>query len=390
MTSATSRSPRIVMVARNGRGQTGSVNKILDHARRFAAHGWSVTVAASRIDPSTLDRAGLRAHRVRESWLPFLRPRRSAFQQRAERWLARQHFDLVIAHGDILVQDVLHVHNCVHLAHEILEGRPPAPDHDGAAFHHALLSGQRFRLLIANGDLMRRDLHTRFGIPLERIQVIHPGYDPERFRPQDRERLGAPIRAQLGIPADRLVLGFITSGNFRKRGLDLLISAIGGLDRAVRDRLHLVVVGSDASSERYRSQAQQAGFGDRLTLVGKQTAIEAWHHAMDLFVLPARIEEFGQAAQEAMVCGVPAIITDRMGVAERLPDHAREGITRAGDIESLRATLTRFVNDPALRRSWVETCREACQHNTWTANWEQHLPLYRRLLPASGGVATPS
>ena len=364
------------MVARNGRGQTGSVNKILDHARRFTRHGWQVTLAANRLDISALAAEGITGRRVRESWLPFLKARRTAFQRRAEAWLARQRFDLVIAHGDILAQDVLHVHNCVHLAHEILEGRPPGPDHDGAAFHHTMLSGQRFRVLIANGHLMRQDLQRRFAIPAERIEVIHPGFNPERFRREDRERFAPEVRARLAVPAGRRLLGFITSGNFRKRGLDLLIQAVAGLPVELRDTVQVVVVGGDQGIDQYLAMAAKGGIRDHITVVERQTAIERYHHAMDLFVLPARIEEFGQAAQEAMVCGVPAIVTDRMGVAERLPAADRPGVVPAGDVAALRQALQRFLTDEPLRRGWAETCFQACRTNTWQANWEAHLPIY--------------
>lgn len=371
------------MVARNARGQTGLVNLLLDHARRFAKHGWQVTVVGDRIDRADLAKEGIIGQRVRESWLPFVKVPRTAFQQKAERWLAREKFDLVVAHGDLLTQDVLNVHNCVHWAHELIDGRPPGPNHDGAAFHHAMLSGQRFRVLIANSELMRQDLQRRFAIPAERIKPIHCGYDTQRFRREDREQFGPPIRARLGVPPGRLLLGFITSGNFRKRGLDLLIQAIAGLPIELRTIVQVVVVGSDNSIDQYLAMASAVGLRDHITVVGRQDQIEHYHHAMDLFVLPARIEEFGQAPQEAMVCGVPSIITDRMGVVELLPASGeRPGVIPAGDVPALQQALRRFLTDKNLRERWADECYQACRGNTWQVSWQSHLAIYEELAVA--------
>lgn len=374
--------PRIAMVSRTGRGQTGSVNIIMENAQRFVAAGWKVTLVAQRLDRRDLHRRGIASQRIRESWWPWARPQRERFRQRAEAWVAGQGFDLVVAHGEILVQDVVHIHNCVHLAHELIHGGPLPADNPVGRMHRALLEKRAFRALIANSEMMRRDLIQRFAIPGELVHTVHPGYGTDRFRREDRARLGPAMRSRLGIPAGRLLIGFITSGNFQKRGLDLVIAAVAGLPADLRGNVHLLVVGSDDRTADFQRQAAAAGIGDRFTALGHQSAIEACYHATDLYLLPARIEEYGLAPQEAMVCGVPAIVSDRMGVSERLPAGDRGGVLPAGDPAALRAALERFVADASLRQGWAEVCHRACAGNTWEVNWAAHRAIYEAVMDA--------
>ena len=68
--------------------------------------------------------------------------------------------------GDLLDQDLLSLHNCVHAAHEAATGRH-LPARDAVGRMHALqLSQRRFRLLAATSRLMKDDVARRFGVPV--------------------------------------------------------------------------------------------------------------------------------------------------------------------------------------------------------------------------------
>jgi UDP-glucose:(heptosyl)LPS alpha-1,3-glucosyltransferase len=60
-----------------------------------------------------------------------------------------------------------------------------------------------------------------------------------------------------------------------------------------------------------------------------------YYQALDIYVLPALLEEFGRVVLEAMVYGLPVVVSDRVGAGEILEGMAREGIFRSGSKEQL-------------------------------------------------------
>ena len=74
----------------------------------------------------------------------------------------------------------------------------------------------------------------RFGIPESKVTVIHPGYDPKRFKPDDR-LMGTPLRNELGVGKDELLVGLITSGDFKKRGVGIFLASLRRLPEEIKE-----------------------------------------------------------------------------------------------------------------------------------------------------------
>jgi glycosyltransferase involved in cell wall biosynthesis len=104
-------------------------------------------------------------------------------------------------------------------------------------------------------------------------------------------------------------------------------------------RLHGVVVGDgpmrgDLEAEAARSPRMHfAGFRN-------QSEIAAWYAAADVVVLPSQAETWGLVVNEAMACGLPAVVTETVGCAPDLIDEGRTGyVYPAGDVGALSARL---------------------------------------------------
>ena len=114
---------RLAIASRIVDGVTGTTTTILEHTRRLAALGWEVVVFGEAVDEKRIGQAGGVARRlVGFPWGSYVK--RRLFSWQFNRAIRGEKFDILWGHGDTLDQDVLSLHNCVHLAHEEIHGAP--------------------------------------------------------------------------------------------------------------------------------------------------------------------------------------------------------------------------------------------------------------------------
>ncbi len=364
----------IVIPARQIKGLTGTTTGILEHARRLSALGYRVVLYGERLDRDRVAATGAEARTVFR--LPFARHfRRHWFARRFE--TQRPRYDFVFGHGDVYGQDVLSMHDCLHAQHEAIHGQPFTHPSGSAVVHQRILTGGQFRHCIANSQLMKDDLVARFRLQPEGIRVIHPGYDPRKFGLQGRDQHRAEIRRELNIGADQVVVGSITSGNYQKRGIEIFIRALARLSPTVLARTQAVVVGKEKNLEPYLAEARAAGVGERLRFLPATAEVERVFHALDVYVFPARFEEFGQSVQEAYVCGVPVITSRRVGATELLPPATQKELMAVPEVEPVAREMEALITDAHLRASRAEAALQAARANTWDRNFQQTLEVFQ-------------
>ncbi|TKC91174.1 glycosyltransferase [Trinickia terrae] len=142
-----------------------------------------------------------------------------------------------------------------------------------------------------------------------------------------------------------------------KKGCDLLIRAFAKaaqLDAGV----HLVIAGPDSVgwSVTLKTLADTLGVASRISWPGMLQGDLKWgaFHASDAFVLPSHQENFGIAVAEALGCGVPVLISDKVNIwREVAADGA--GLVSADTVEGCEDML----------RCWLSL--DAAAHQTMRA-----------------------
>jgi len=127
-----------------------------------------------------------------------------------------------------------------------------------------------------------------------------------------------------------------------------------------RPSIHLLVVGTGELMEEARQFAESRGLPVTFAGFLNQTEITRAYAAADCLVLPSDYgETWGLVVNEAMACGLPAIVSDRVGCA---PDVVEEGVTGGvfpcGDINALAQKLQAFASDPAKLARMAEQARQ--------------------------------
>jgi glycosyltransferase involved in cell wall biosynthesis len=109
------------------------------------------------------------------------------------------------------------------------------------------------------------------------------------------------------------------------------------------------------------------GLSDRVLFLGflNQSQLASVYCAADLFVLPSLFEPFGLVVNEAMLCGLPVAVSDRVGARFDLVRPDENGyVFRAGDVEALATILRDILPDPEKRARMGAAAR--LRMETWS------------------------
>lgn len=102
-----------------------------------------------------------------------------------------------------------------------------------------------------------------------------------------------------------------------KKGCDLLIEAFAKIAKT-DEKLHLVMAGPDQSGwiKKLKLDAERLGITDKITWAGMLTADIKWgaFHAAEVFCLPSHQENFGIVVAEALACGKPVLISNKINI----------------------------------------------------------------------------
>ncbi len=227
------------------------------------------------------------------------------------------------------------------------------------------------RRVIVQSKLDARLLTEYFGVEESRIRRIVNGVDTKLFHPgvrEERSKLRGELFAQFGksdrlrrlsagtnsSSADDTPLLVFASMDFRRKGLDSLLSAVTRLkDREIR----LLVLGA-GDIPRYQRKAKSLGIENRVLFMGRQSAIQRFYGAGDLFVLPTIYEPFPNVNLEAMACGTPVITTATAGGADIIESgHNGYVVPDAWAVEELAEQIDHhFLLPFSTRRLMSDNC----------------------------------
>jgi glycosyltransferase involved in cell wall biosynthesis len=100
----------------------------------------------------------------------------------------------------------------------------------------------------------------------------------------------------------------------------------------------------------------------------------------ELFVLPSHQENFGIAVVEAMACGIPVVVSDRVNIVREIE---AAGAGRASPVEepALTEVLQSLLADQSLRSAMGARGRDlVLQRFTWDRIVSRVLQVYEQIL----------
>ena len=191
------------------------------------------------------------------------------------------------------------------------------------------------------------------------------------------------FRAQHPEIGDRRIVLFLSRLNFKK-GLDLLIPAFARASRRHED-LHLVIAGpDDGQLAAAQGWVAEHGIGGRATFVGMldHAGKLACFRDAAMFVLPSYSENFGIAIVEAMACGLPVAISDRVNIWREI-EAAGAGLVARPTFDDVARQIERLAMDPAAAAAMGERGqRLVAEKFAWSKIARELESVYRTLAAA--------
>lgn len=198
--------------------------------------------------------------------------------------------------------------------------------------------------------------------------VIPVPMDTDFWAPTDAKK----ARDTFGIEQNAVVVMFGAGNGTSQphKGADLLFGALAHLKdfhAAAADTrpLRAIVFGEDRPTREEGGVPVQ--FLGRLDDEGLRKA----YSAADVFVVPSRLEAFGQVAAEAQCCGTPVVAFDNSGLADVVEDRVTGALARAFDPRSLADAIYWVIENPQ-RTSTIGAAATARARTLWDPETVAH------------------
>lgn len=227
---------------------------------------------------------------------------------------------------------------------------------------------RRLDHVVTVSESSRRDLAADFGVPAERIEVIHNGIDTDAFRP-----LAGVVRRSNRIMA-------VASADAPLKGLAYLLAAYACLVRRYPE-LELVVVGKLRAGGETEKRLAALGIRERVVFrsnLSHDELVRLYAEAT-IAVVPSLYEGFGLPAGEAMACEVPVVSTTGGALPEVVGD---AGVLVApGDAGALERAIDGLLANPARRWVLAQAGRaRIVRHFSWTVVARRMTAYYLKVL----------
>jgi len=225
--------------------------------------------------------------------------------------------------------------------------------------------------IIAVSQYTKDAIVREYGIPADKIEVVHNHSDPASLMPEE----GANAYRYL---TEMRKLGYRVITNVGRltiqKGLTNLLRAFQMVvERA--PKTFLLIVGAGEQRNELVQLAADLGIGQNVLFVGFQRG-KQWrdaYSAADLFVMPSVSEPFGLTALEAIGYGTPVLISKQSGVSEMIHNALKVDFW---DIHEMANKMVAVVQQDVLRDELHANAYKEYLSHSWDESADKLLGIY--------------
>jgi len=296
------------------------------------------------------------------------------------RKISKIKFDLIHAHDRIFDADIFTMHGIPHRiwVREVRKKRMSLFDYATVWAEKKLVTNKRCRKFLAVSNLAKgKFLQEYREVDPDKVPVIYPGINIQRFQGVDRQLCRQEIRKKFGIDlSDRVIL--FVSMNFDIKGLDNLMMGLAKFKlRHPSERFKLLVVGK-GDDKKYGRLAQNLGIKNHVIFTGvvQKEGLDKIYLACDTFSMLSKFDTFGMSVLEAMAASLPVIISGNVGARDLVEEGVNGFVIENTDNADEIASRIVLMMDEEVRTRMGREAFKTALHNTWEAIVDRVLTLY--------------
>jgi glycosyltransferase involved in cell wall biosynthesis len=187
--------------------------------------------------------------------------------------------------------------------------------------------------------------------------IVRPGL-PDRF---DKNRSIVELTETYPDLRDRNFLLFLARLH-EKKGVDLLLRAFAASKRELADTALVVAGPGDvATVTKMRRLAASLGIASDVIWTGPLYGNTKWNvlRAAEAYILPSHQENFGISVVEALACGIPVLISDKVNIRREI-EAAGCGLVASDDVAGTTWILKRWAGLTADEKSGMRVRASVC------------------------------
>ena len=218
--------------------------------------------------------------------------------------------------------------------------------------------------VIVNSNYMKNEIQRLFGLPFDKINVIPNGINLSNFTGIERDY---DFRRQYAMDNEKIIL--YVGRLVYEKGVQHLIAAMPKILSNYNDA-KLIIAGRGGMMDELRAEASNLGLNDKIYFTGylNSKQVQKMYKCADVAVFPSTYEPFGIVALEAMLAGVPTVVSD-VGGLDEIVTHGVDGMkSYAGNVNSIADSVTALLYDHQLA---TNVSKKAKQKVKDQFNWEK-------------------
>lgn len=289
------------------------------------------------------------------------------------------------------LRDVWHT-PIVHMFHTLGHMKNKIAQDDSQRASAARLAGEYQVMtladkLIAATPAEEAQLINLYNADADKIAVIPPGVDLERFHPIAKDK----AKKRVGIPCGDTNILF--AGRIEPlKGIDTMLRAMALIQERRPEVLNnacMAVVGGDPWADdldeemaRLQQLRTDLDIHDLVTFLGAkdQDMLPYYYAAAEMVVMPSHYESFGMVALEAMAMGTPVIASEVGGLAYLVKHDVTGYHVPSRDPEALAARIYELLSNQECRQQLGEQAHKYAQQYDWAHIVDRMIGVYEDVL----------